>query len=137
MNGMITVWKNLQSVPRNPTLYSLGSTLVFCLDSKVTATLIPLRLVGSFLEFIPAHLGHNTALDEAVSCVCTIYHADLSTPYDVHKEIRRSYVRALSSLRTCLNDAYLWMESETLCASILLQLCEVSPVHAVYEKRRQ
>jgi hypothetical protein len=143
----IVVWKNLHflhgshyetdkthaksEVPRYHETNRLGSTLVYCLESKVKGTLIPLRLVGPFFEFIPARLGHNAALDDAVSCLCAIYCGAPSTPYNFHKEIYQSYVRALSSLRGCLSDTSLRMESETLCASILLQICEVSFVHAL------
>ena len=144
LEGMVVVWKNLQSsnyktdethakpeVPRNPEINRLGSALVFCLESKVKGTLIPLRLVGSFFGFIPARLGRNAALDDAVSCLCAIYCGTPSTPYNIHKGIYQSYVRALSSLRGCLSDISLQMESETLCASILLQMCEVSFVYAL------
>jgi hypothetical protein len=113
-------------VPRYYEIDRLGTALVYCLESKVKGMVIPLRLVGSFFEFIPAHLGRNTALDDAVTCLCAIYCGAISTPYNCHKGIYQSYVRALSSLRGCLSNTSLQMESETLCASILLQMCEVS-----------
>jgi hypothetical protein len=116
-------------LPRYHEINGLGSALVYCLESKVKGTLIPLRLVGSFFEFIPARLGHNAALDDAVSCLCAIYCGTPSTPYKLHKEIYQSYARALSSLRRCLSDSSLRIESETLCASILLQMCEVRFFH--------
>ena len=119
-------------VPRCHENNRLGSALVYCLESKVKSTLIPLRLVGSFFEFIPSRLGRNAALDDAVSCLCAIYCGTPSTPYSVHKGIYRGYVRALSSLRGYLIDPSLRMESETLCASILLQMCEVSLVRPLY-----
>jgi hypothetical protein len=104
----------------------LGSSLVFCMGSKVEGTLIPLRLVGSFFDFIPARMGFNTALDDVVSCLCSIYSRKFSTPYGYQRDIYQGYIRALASLRRCLEDPGLRMESETLCASILLQMCEVS-----------
>jgi hypothetical protein len=147
LGGMVMVWRNLHfidsphygavkgyakpEVPRYHETNLLGSTLVYCLESKVKGTLIPLRLVGSFFEFIPARLGRNAALDDAVSCVCAIYCGTPSISYNSDKGIYQSYVRALSSLRCCLGDASLRMESETLCASILLQMCEVGLVPVV------
>jgi hypothetical protein len=141
-NGVVVAWKNIHflrgsrhktdtthaksEVTRYHEINPLGSALVYCLGSKVKGTLIPLRLVGSFFEFIPARLGRNAALDSAVSCLCAIYCGTPSIPYNSHRGICQSYVRALSSLRSCLSDTSLWMESETLCASILLQMCEVS-----------
>ena len=111
------------TVPRNPDTNQLGSALVYCLDSRVEKTLIPLRLVGSFFEFIPARLGRNAALDDAVSCLCTLYNGTSS--HEGNCSARKSYGKSLASLRRCLADASLRMESETLCASILLQMCEV------------
>jgi hypothetical protein len=113
-------------VPRYLEPNPLGSALVFCMGSKVEGTLISLHLVGSFFDFIPARMGFNTALDDAVSCLCSIYSHKYSTPYGYQKHIFQSYVRALSSLRGCLEDPVVRMESETLCASMLLQMCEVS-----------
>ena len=115
-------------VPRNPDSSLLQSALVYCLDNRVRGTLIPLRLVGSFFDFIPAHLGHNVALDNAVSCLCSIYQSTNSTSYSVSRNVGQKYILSLSSLRKCVSDDSLRMESETLCASILLQMCEVSLV---------
>lgn len=117
-------------VPRYLEANRLGSALVYCLGSKVKGLLIPLRLIGSFFEFIPARLGRNAALDDAVSGICAIYSGTPSTPYHRNKWLYQSYVRALSSLRACLGDTSLQMESETLCASTLLHMFEVSSVLA-------
>ena len=135
LNGIEVVWKTFHILNSNALARStvpqclennrLGSALVYCLDSKVKGALIPLRIVGSFFEFIPARLGRNAALDDAVSCICAIYCGNPATPYNMHKEVCKSYVKALSSLRACLDDDAVRMESETLCASILLQMCEV------------
>ena len=113
-------------VPRSLEPNPLGSSLIFCMGSKVEGELIPLRLVGSFFDFIPSRMGINTALDDVVSCLCCIYSKKLSTPYGYQKDIYQRYVKALASTRRCLEDPGLRMESETLCASILLQMCEVS-----------
>ena len=136
LNGKVTVWKSTNSshgshydpvqVPRYLETNPLGSSLAFCLESKVEGTLIPLWLVGSFFQYIPARIGRNAALDAAVSCLCDIY----CSPYSFHIRTYQRYVKALSTLRGCLSDAALQMESETLCASILLQVCAVSLGHA-------
>ena len=130
LSGIEVVWKtfhilNKSTVPQCLENNHLGLALVYCLDSKVKGALIPLRIVGSFFEFIPARLGRNAALDDAVSCVCAIYSGDPGTPYNMHKEVCKTYIKALSSLRACLDDDAFRTESETLCASILLQMCEV------------
>ncbi|KAF4633282.1 hypothetical protein G7Y89_g4828 [Cudoniella acicularis] len=126
-------WENVQSndtpmkleVPRFLNLNPLGSALVYCLDCKVKGDLMPLPLFGSFFGLIPARLGHNLALDDAVACLCSIYSYTPSTPYKFNEKVYQSYVKALSSLRAYLNDESARMEPETLCASILLQMSEL------------
>lgn len=118
-------------IPRPCAHNGLSSAVVYCLDAPVQGTLVPLRLIGSYFEFIPARLGRNAALDDTVSCLCGIYCGSPSVPYHMQIELYKSYVRALSSLRSCLSNTSLQMEPETLCASILLQLCEVSVHHAI------
>jgi hypothetical protein len=105
----------------------LATALVYSLGCKVKGDLMPLWLYGSFFQFIPARLGHNVALDDAVSCISGIY-SDKSSLHDKSKSLvnYENYVRALRSLQSCLNDEVLSLQSETLCASILLQICEVS-----------
>ena len=114
--------RSTSGIPRSMENDPLASSLVYCLESKVKGTLVPLWFIGSFFQFVPARMGRNVALDDAVSCLCSIY----CSPYSFHAGIYRGYVRALSSLRGCLSDVFLRMEAETLCASILLAMCEVS-----------
>ena len=140
-DGTVIVWKSsisphgshyginqkrvLLEVPRYLETNLLGSSLVYCLESKVEGILIPLWLIGSFFQYVPARIGYNTALDAAVSCLCDIY----SSPYNFRIGTYQKYIKALSSLRSSISDTSFQMESETLCASILLQMCEVSAVH--------
>lgn len=122
------VWKRTQiksSIPRYHEINPLGPAFVYCLDSKVNGPLVSLRISGACFDFVPARLGHNVALDDAVSCMCAIYCRRPSISYTADREIYQSYVKALSSLRGYLSDASLRLEAETLCASILLQMCEV------------
>jgi hypothetical protein len=124
------------NAPPSPTLQincftgttPLATALVYSLGCKVKGDLMPLWLYGSFFQYIPARLGHNVALDDAVSCISGIY-CDKSSLHDKSKCLvnYENYVRALRSLQSCLNDEILSLQSETLCASILLQICEVSP----------
>lgn len=141
LKGIEVVWKTFHILnshtPAKSTMppclenNQLGSALVYCLDSKVKGKLIPLRVVGSFFQFIPARIGRNAALDNAVSCLCAIYRGNPATPYSMHKEACKSYVKALSSLRACLADHAVQTEAETLCASIILQICEACVNHAL------
>lgn len=121
----LLVWTE-SSVPPYIDANPLATAFVYSLDSNVAGKLFPLRLVGSFFEFIPARLGRSAALDGAVECICSIYSKALPAPHEISKDIYQKYAKAIASLRTCLDDPTLRMESETLCASIILQLCEVS-----------
>ncbi|PVH88651.1 hypothetical protein DL98DRAFT_580217 [Cadophora sp. DSE1049] len=123
-NEQLMIW-TASSVPRYLNTNPLGSAFVYSLDSNVAGKLFPLRLVGSFFQFIPARLGRSAALDDAIECICSIYSKRLPAPNEISKDIYESYARAIASLRTCLDDPTLQMESETLCASITLQLCEL------------
>ena len=146
--GAVIVWKDSCSlygsrsrtnencaayeIPRCLETNPLGSSLVYCLESKVKGKLIPLWLVGSFFQYVPARIGRNAALDAAVSCLCDIY----CSPYNLPSSIYQNYIKAVSSLRGCISDSSRQMESETLCASILLQMCEVSLIYAYSKVKR-
>jgi hypothetical protein len=84
-------------------------------------------LVVSFFDFIPARMAFNKALDDVASCLCSISSEKLSATYEYQRDIYESYIRVLALLRRCIEDPDKKMESETLCASIFLQMCEVRP----------
>jgi len=124
------VWRRIQEqakseIPRHHEINSLTPAFIFCLDSKVKEPLVPLRMSGSFFDFVPSRIGHNVALDDAAACMSAIYRGTPSISYSADREIYQSYVKALASLRSFLNDSNLRLEAETLCASIMLQMCEV------------
>ncbi|KAG9230099.1 hypothetical protein BJ875DRAFT_166932 [Amylocarpus encephaloides] len=138
-DGMLVVQENLQFlrysrdqscartwVPRYLEVNRLGSEFVFCLETHESGMLLPLRLMGSFLEYIPTRLGQNTALDDTIACICAVYHGRLATSYYADKRVRQAYVKALSSVRGQLMDSNLRMQPEILCASILIQFCELA-----------
>ncbi|KAH8684364.1 hypothetical protein BGZ60DRAFT_502581 [Tricladium varicosporioides] len=113
-------------VPRFIDLNPLATQFTFCLECPVKGDLMPLFLAGSFTRLIPARLGCNAALDDAVSCICSIYCHAPSTAYRADKEVFRKYNLALTSLRQFLGNDDTNMASETLCASVLLQMCELA-----------
>lgn len=81
-------------------------------------------LVVSF-DFIRARMEFNKALDDVASCLCSLSSEKFSATYEYQRDIYESYIRALALLRRCVEDPDRKMESETLCASILLQMCEL------------
>jgi hypothetical protein len=122
-------------IPRYLELNRLGSELIFCLETNTGDQLMPLRLLGSYFDCVPCRLGHNVALDDAISCICAIYRSREPPPYTASKRITRSYRKALASVRSHLGNPALRNTSEVLCASILLQFFEVSALARLIQTR--
>ncbi|EIT73349.1 hypothetical protein AO1008_04526 [Aspergillus oryzae 100-8] len=85
----------------------------------------PLSSHGGFYQYIPGRLGRNVALDSAVACLCTVYADLLASEGTISKDSWRKYAQSLEALRLCLDDPGRCFQSETICASIVLQLCEL------------
>lgn len=90
----------------------------------------PLSSHGGFYQYIPGRLGRNVALDSAVACLCTVYADLLASEGTISKDSWRKYAQSLEALRLCLDDPGRCFQSETICASIVLQLCEVWYFHS-------
>lgn len=73
---------------------------------------------------VPSRLGHNAALDDAVSCLCSLY-IDALRASKPSTDSLRLYAKSLRTLRQCLNVPRVRAEGETICASIILQGCEL------------
>lgn len=70
-------------------------------------------------------MNENEALDTAVNAlICA--HSNFCARSEVSVETLSSYSRALRSLRYCLDDPDKASTSETLCAVMLLLICQVS-----------
>lgn len=121
--------RNLHRLPSPQDEYltsvDLASALLYCLRNNPNKLLVPLNSVGSFFDYLPARLGLNTALDDAISCLCAVYGTPVTTLGTGHSQVFRCYTQALSSLQKCIDSPRLLSEPLTLCASIVLQLCEV------------
>lgn len=82
---------------------------------------------GGFLEDIPRRLGTSEALDASVDAVVTA-HSHFSVHKSVSVEALKKYSHALSKLRTYLDDPPKARAPETLCAVMILLICQVSGV---------
>lgn len=82
---------------------------------------------GGFLEDIPRRLGTNEALDTSVAALVTA-HTHFSIHKSVSVEALTKYSQALSKLRIYLNDSIKARTPETLCAVMILLICQVSGV---------
>ncbi|OQE47117.1 hypothetical protein PENCOP_c001G03365 [Penicillium coprophilum] len=78
---------------------------------------------GIYLEEIPPRLGSNEALDHAVDAVTTI-HAGFCTRQPASVEALAKYSLALKTLRSHLDNPPQASASSTLCAVMLLLICQ-------------
>ncbi|KAH8697793.1 hypothetical protein BGW36DRAFT_379489 [Talaromyces proteolyticus] len=101
----------------------LASMLVFILNDSLGQKFCQIGSHANFLDYIPSRLGINIALDSVVSSLCSLY-IDTLTRKRTFKSLQL-YGRGISSLQACLKDPKQRLESETLCASLLLQVCEL------------
>lgn len=79
---------------------------------------------GEFLQDIPARLGNNEALDSAVKAL-TAAHSSFCLYNRATPDALVKYSAALRVLRFYLNDPVKASSSETLCAVMLLLMCQV------------
>ncbi|KAJ5316828.1 hypothetical protein N7508_001336 [Penicillium antarcticum] len=78
---------------------------------------------GLFLEEVPRRLGNNEALDRAVDAVTTV-HGDFCTHQFVSVNALSKYSHALKTLSVYLNDPIQASASNTLCAVMILLVCQ-------------
>ncbi|KAH8890411.1 hypothetical protein GQ53DRAFT_175987 [Thozetella sp. PMI_491] len=78
----------------------------------------------TFFPFIPSRLGRNAALDAAILCLCDIY-SDVRGGKQISPATTKKYIVCLSTLRASVADPELRTQSETLCASLIVQTCEL------------
>ncbi|USP80059.1 uncharacterized protein yc1106_07333 [Curvularia clavata] len=83
-----------------------------------------MSVFGSFIQEVPARIGHNPALDAAVTVLVNV-HSSLVYKKTANEIVSPElYIRAIKTLQTCLEHPQLGLSPETLCASVLLGLVE-------------
>lgn len=120
--GLFFLWPD-QSRPLMSETEKAASRLISMLNDSSGQKLCQIQSHANFIDYVPSRLGKNVALDSAVSSLCSLYVDALTGNRTV--ESLRLYGNAVTSLQACLKRPRLRLESETLCASILLQICEV------------
>ena len=83
-------------------------------------------LLGSFLWHIPPRLGLNASMDYAIHAVATSYFGRRFRDGTMLRRAEHSYGAALRSLAMMINNKDKQLESEVLCATILLGHYEVN-----------
>lgn len=101
----------------------LTSQLIQAIKLTTNLKYNPAWAYGFFMFEIPRRMNENEALDTAVNAlVCS--HSNFCARKEVSVETLRSYSRALRSLRNCLDDPDKASQTETLCAVMLLLICQ-------------
>lgn len=83
---------------------------------------------GGFLMRVPQHLGINEALDASTEAVIYAYTDFCRGSQKIAPRTLMLYTRALAALRLCLNDSGKACASETLCAVMILMVCQVGKI---------
>jgi len=79
---------------------------------------------GDFLEDVPRRLGLNEALD-ASAAVLVSAHADFCSNGLITPQTLGKYSQGLQKLRICLDHPVQASSTETLCAVMILIICQV------------
>lgn len=87
---------------------------------------VRMSVFGPFIQEVPARLGHNPALDAAVAVLVNAHRSLVQKKTALEIVSPQLYLRAIKTLQTCLEDPRQGMSSNTLCASVILSLVEVS-----------
>ncbi|KAH8646087.1 hypothetical protein BX600DRAFT_156787 [Xylariales sp. PMI_506] len=116
----VRIWGSLTTEYRE-----LAEKLAKLLNDEKMQTSLPMKMHGAFYTAIPNRLGRNLALDAAVLCICQIYADVVKDGLPGSESSIQQYAESLNALRICVADPHTKAESETICASIMLQFCEL------------
>ena len=120
---------SLYQLPQFSSAEKTRAMLVHILVDPNCQSVFSPQVVGTFLPLLPPRLGYNTALDAAISCLCSMYR-DFLVSGRTSFGTTRKYVATLGALQKCVADPSQRTKSETICASLIVQICEVSLPHA-------
>lgn len=80
---------------------------------------------GGFLAYVPQRIGINEALDQSVLALVKS-HSDYCASKEVSLRALEQYATALSKLREYVGNPAKAQAIETLCAVMVLMICQVS-----------
>lgn len=84
---------------------------------------------GPFLQYVPQRLGSSAALDAAAKVIIAAHSSRCASRRRVSPDVLVQYSRALVQLRLALGDIVTAHSLETLCAIMLLLICQVGPAY--------
>jgi hypothetical protein len=85
-----------------------------------------MSVFGPFIREVPSRLGHSPALDAATAVLVNAHTSLVQKKTALEIVSPQLYLRAIKNLQICLDDPHQGRSSNTLCASVLLSLVEVS-----------
>lgn len=88
---------------------------------------------GAFLEDIPQRLGKNKALDAAVTALVSA-HSNVCCKRKATPQTLVKYSLALEALKSNLDCVHEASSSETLCAIMVLLICQVREQSSIWEQ---
>ena len=103
---------------------SLRSAVAHILVDARCSPIISPQVASGMLPLAVSHLGHNMALDAAALCLCQAYN-DVLRGRDASLATTQHYISTIAILRHHILNPLLRAQSETICASILIQTCQV------------
>ena len=115
--------------------YRLSQRFLHILTDSGSDRVFSPQTIDILFPFIPRRLGFNLALDAAVVCLCTMY-GSLVIGDRPSRETCAKYVAALGVLRSFLDDQLHRHQLETICASVIMQICEVREPHDTIALKR-
>lgn len=124
--GLIAFPADLTYVPSNDTTH-LRQALVARLNNPYDCRYDPTFRFGPFLFAVPRRLGINPCLDAATEALLA-RHTEVALRQDqtvLHAPAVRAYNHALSELRRVLDEPGKAASFETLCAILILTMCQV------------
>ncbi|KAK2736726.1 hypothetical protein FQN57_000574 [Myotisia sp. PD_48] len=124
-SGQKIAYKPITAMPEAPSNELTVMANAFIRMIKAT-TDVRYNLVwsyGGFLRHIPQRLGRNEALDASVRALIDA-HSNFCLQQEVTKSVLVKYSSGLSKLRSCLDDPIKARTPETLCAVMILLVCQ-------------
>lgn len=80
----------------------------------------------SYFSYIPCRYGHFPCLDDAARCVASRVRGWVEGEVKTSATVLSYYVKALNSLQAAVNDPVQCTQPETLCATAVLSIYEVT-----------
>ncbi|KAK8008200.1 hypothetical protein PG991_010751 [Apiospora marii] len=110
------------SVPQTDVQMLIGAFVSALAPTTVRVNLV--QTYGPFLEMVPPRLGTNAALDNSARALVRA-HQDACLGRPAAEQSLASYALAIRTLSRCLDDLDTAPSTETVCAIIMVMMCQV------------